>query len=67
MLLPLQVTFRNMDDVTGLEDLVLKEAAKLDRFYDRISSCRVVVELPQRATSSKLYHVRIDLGVRRAS
>jgi len=63
MLLPVQVTFRNMDDVTGLEELVQKEAAKLDRFYDRISSCRVVVERPQRAASSKLYHVRIDLGL----
>ena len=63
MLLPVQVTFRNMDDATGLEDLVQKEAAKLDRFYDRISSCRVVVERPQRAGSGKLYHVRIDLGL----
>ena len=63
MLLPVQVTFRNVDDVTGLEDLVQKEAAKLDRFYDRISSCRVVVERPQRAASGKLYHVRIDLGL----
>lgn len=39
------------------------EAAKLERFYSRISSCRVTVERPQRAASSKLYHVRIDLGV----
>lgn len=63
MLLPVQVTFRNVEDPAGLEDLVQKEAAKLDRFYDRISSCRVVVERPQRAASSKLYHVRIDLGL----
>ncbi len=63
MLLPIQVTFRNIEDHVGLEDYVQKEAAKLERFYSRISSCRVVVERPQRATSSKLYHVRIDLGV----
>lgn len=42
---------------------VQKEAAKIERFYSRISSCRVVVERPQRATSSKLFHVRIDLAV----
>jgi len=42
---------------------VREEAAKLERFYDRITSCRVVVERPQRAPSSKLYHVRIDLGL----
>lgn len=63
MLLPVQVTFRNIEDHAGIEDYVQKEAAKLERFYSRISSCRVIVERPQRATSSKLYHVRIDLGV----
>lgn len=63
MLLPVQVTFRNIEDHAGLEEYVQKEAAKLERFYNRISSCRVVVERPQRAASSKFYHVRIDLGV----
>ncbi len=63
MLIPAQVTFRNMKEVDGLEALVQKEAAKLERFYDRISSCRVVVERPQRASSGKLYHARIDLGL----
>ena len=63
MLLPVQVTFRNMKEETGLEQLVQREAAKLEHFYDRITSCRVVVERPQRAESSKLYHVRIDLGL----
>ncbi len=63
MLLPVQVTFRNLQDSAGLEEIVQKEAAKLERFYDRISSCRVVVERPQRAESSKIFHVRIDLGV----
>ena len=63
MLVPVQVTFRNMKEVAGLEDLVQKEAAKLERFYDRISSCRVIVERPQHADSGKLYHVRIDLGL----
>lgn len=63
MLLPVQVTFRNIEEHAGLDDYVQKEATKLERFYSRISSCRVVVERPQRATSSKLFHVRIDLGV----
>ena len=63
MLLPVQVTFRNMKDEAALEQLVQREAAKLEHFYDRITSCRVVVERPQRAPSGKLYHVRIDLGL----
>lgn len=63
MLLPVQVTFRNMDNHAGLDAYAEKEAAKLERFYNRISSCRVMVERPQKAASSKMYHVRIDLGV----
>ena len=63
MLLPVQVTFRNVEEHAGLEEYVQKEAAKLERFFNRISSCRVIVERPQRAASSKIYHVRIDLGV----
>lgn len=63
MLLPVQVTFRNTEGQARLEQLVQKEAAKLEQFYGRITSCRVIVERPQRAQSSKLYHVRIDLGV----
>ena len=65
MLLPVQVTFRNIDSDGGLEELVQQEAAKLERFYGRITSCRVMVERPQRAQSSKLYHVRIDLRLPR--
>jgi ribosome-associated translation inhibitor RaiA len=52
-----------MADAAHLKEFVQKEAATLERFYNRISSCRVVVERPQRAKSSKLYHVRIDLGL----
>ena len=63
MLLPVQVTFRNIDDPAGLDDYVREEAGKLERHYHRISSCRVMVERPQKAASAKLYHVRIDLGV----
>lgn len=63
MLLPVQVTFRDVPHSAGLEEYVGKQAAKLERFYKRISSCRVLVERPQRAASSKLFHIRIDLGV----
>lgn len=63
MLLPVQVTFRNIEEHAGLEAYVQREAAKLERFFDRISSCRVIVERPQKAASTRIYHVRIDLGV----
>jgi len=59
----LQVTFREFPHSRELEDYIRTQAAKLERFYDRIVSCRVIVERPQRAASSKLFHVRIDLSV----
>jgi len=64
VILPVQVTFRNMEPTPDVEPLVQKEAAKLDTYYPRITSCRVVVEAPHhRYRSTNPYHVRIDLGV----
>ncbi len=40
------------------------EAAKLNTFFDRITSCRVVIEAPHRHHKwGELFHVRIELGV----
>ncbi len=62
--LPLQVVFRNMDHSPAVEARVREQAEKLERFYDRIMSCRVVVETHHRHHhKGNLYHVRIDLTV----
>lgn len=64
MQLPLQVSFRNMPPSDAIEAAVRERAARLDRFFDRIMACRVVVEAPhQHHRKGKLYHVRIDLTV----
>ncbi|HEV2495711.1 MAG TPA: HPF/RaiA family ribosome-associated protein [Terriglobia bacterium] len=64
MILPLQITFRNMDSSDLVEGWIREEAAKLDIFYPRIMSCRVVVGRPNvRHKWGSLYHVRIDLSV----
>jgi cold shock CspA family protein/ribosome-associated translation inhibitor RaiA len=66
MILPLQITFRNMDSSEPVEHRIRKEVAKLGTFYDRIVSCRVMVELPERHhKAGSLYHVRIDMKVPR--
>ena len=60
--IPLQVTFRNMPASQAIEAAVREKAGKLDSFYDRITSCRVLVEAPHRRHhKGKAYHVRIDL------
>jgi len=64
MRIPLQITFRKIPKSDAVESIINEKASKLDRFYDRIMSCRVVVEESQgRQHQGKLYSVRIDLTV----
>lgn len=64
MLLPVQITTRDIDISPAIETHIRDRAEKLNRFYDRISSCRVVIELTQKHKhQGKLFNVRIDLTV----
>lgn len=64
MTLPIQITFRNIEPSERIEAVVRKEAAKLEKFYSGIMSCRVALEVPEhRRRYGGLYRVRIDLGV----
>ena len=64
MLLPLQITFRGMEPSEAIAADIRQRAAKLDEFYDRVTSCRVVVEVPHRHHHhGKLYHVRVEVIV----
>jgi len=62
MLLPLQITFRHMDPSPAVEARVRELVARLDRFYDSITGCRVVIATPP-AHSHKggPFSVRIDM------
>ena len=62
MQLPLQITFRNMERLEGVEELIRAEAEKLEDFYSQIMGCRVAVEVPHgHHRKGNLYHIRIDL------
>jgi len=64
MKIPLQVTFRNIPYSEAIEANIKEKAAKLDRFYERIMSCRVVAEESQRRQrQGRLYSVHIDITV----
>ena len=64
MKLPLQISSRNVDLTTDVEDLIRDKAGKLDRFYDKIIGCRVKVDVPHRSQRSGLqFDVRIDITV----
>ena len=64
MQLPMQIVFRNMEPSAAVEAKVRARVDKLEQYYDRIMSCRVVVEQRHRhAHQGNQFHVRIDLKV----
>jgi ribosome-associated translation inhibitor RaiA len=64
MQLPLQITFRDIPHSDAIEADIRERAGKLEEFYPRLMSCRVVVEEQQRRQhQGKLFEVRIDLHV----
>ena len=62
MRFPVQITWRDMAPSTAVGAKIREEAEKLEEFYDRITSCRVTVEIPRRYRSGEYqFHIRIDL------
>ncbi|MGA9665867.1 MAG: ribosome-associated translation inhibitor RaiA [Gallionella sp.] len=64
MQIPLQITIRDIEHSDALEAHIREKAEKLDEFFERIMSCRVVVEMPHKHHhQGKQFNVRIDIGV----
>jgi ribosomal subunit interface protein len=64
MEIPLQITGRNIKLTEAIETEIRQKAEKLDKFYDRIMRCRVVVESPHRHQhQGKLYNLNIYMTV----
>lgn len=63
-MLPMQITFKDVASSPAIESHIRKRAAKLSHFYDRINSCRVVVDSPQKHKhQGKLFNVKIYITV----
>ncbi len=64
MQLPLQITFRHMDPSPALDARIRERVEELDHLFDRITSCRVVVESSHRHhQQGNLFEVHVDLIV----
>ncbi len=64
MMLPIQITTRHVELSETDEAMIHAEASALDKYAERIVSCRGVVEAPhRRRRTGTQYNVRIDLGV----
>jgi ribosomal subunit interface protein len=64
VMLPLQLTIRDMTRSEALQATIRKKAEKLKTFYDRITSCRVIIDIQQKHKhQGKLFNIRIDVTV----
>ena len=64
MQIPLQITIRGVEHSDALETHIRDKAQKLEEFFDHITSCRVVVEVPHKHhQQGRQFNVRIDIGV----
>ena len=64
MQVPLQIVFEHIGHSDALEVGVRKEAQRLERFYDRTTSVRVVIARPQRRHhKGDTYCVRIHIAL----
>jgi cold shock CspA family protein len=62
---PLQISMRNMESSPEVRQVVRRHVEKLELFCDRITSCRVMVEVSQRFPAGVpiAYNVRVELNV----
>jgi len=61
---PAEIVFHNLDRSPAVEELVRKRLDKLERFFDRITSCRVAVEGRQkRHHKGNLYAVHVTIAI----
>ena len=59
---PLDITFRHMDPSPAVEARIREKLDELERYYDRIVGCRVVVEQDHRHhQKGNLFRIRLDI------
>jgi ribosomal subunit interface protein len=64
MQVPIQITMREVEHSEAVEERIKSRAKKLDLFFDKITSCKVVIELHQgHRQTGQLYNVRINVLV----
>jgi ribosome-associated translation inhibitor RaiA len=62
-----EVHFHGIEKSDAIEQRVREKIAKLQKHFERMTSCRVAVEAPQRSTPQKpkVYQVKIEIGMPR--
>lgn len=61
---PLEITFKGLDKSAAIEAKIAEKAAKLEKHFDRMTHCRVVVAAPNKHShKGKTYEIKIDIGI----
>jgi ribosomal subunit interface protein len=61
---PPEISFRNVEPTAALQAQLDEEIGRLERFFEGITSCHVMLEVPNpRHEEGNLYHVRIEVRV----
>jgi len=63
MTFPLQIEFLNTQPIETVEFRIRRELAEFEKFYNRLVSCRVEVEVPKDERRGSVSKVRLNLGV----
>ena len=64
MQVPVQLSFHGCDHSDAAETEIQAYVAKIEDHYGRITTCRIVVELPHKSQSQgKLFHINIDMSL----
>ncbi|MBN8911827.1 MAG: ribosome-associated translation inhibitor RaiA [Rhizobiales bacterium] len=61
---PLEISFKGLDKSPAIEAKIAERAAKLERHFERMTHCRVVVAAPHKHShKGKTYEIKIDIGI----
>lgn len=61
---PLQISFRQLDSSPALEALIREKSERMDQFFNRITSCNVIISgPPKRRYHGRTYDVTILINV----
>lgn len=64
MKIPLELAFHNMDHSDAVEQRVRERVDRLEKFFQNITSCRVVIDAPHKSEyHTQHYKVRVDVTV----
>jgi ribosome-associated translation inhibitor RaiA len=62
-----EVHFHGIEKSDAIEERVREKIAKLQKHFERMTSCRVGIEVPQRSTPQKpkVYQIKVEIGMPR--